>query len=403
MILFPLIALVLSPAYFNMSLPKPSPMYTAGYSAVPNMIQDSVVASDTTELNLNTYDPSCDERSSYVTCAEYRNLLLRQRGLDFFARHPKDKRRWEWLVRTTRSFPFYYTDIPGLKRLNEHDSLPWAPVDTAKRAEWKRKYSVLRRDLLANASVAMKTELYDAETSQIQVESQMVCARGEAVDLREFHKLILDWAKLALQLPPDKRGAFLFLESTAHFGMDSQCARMADQATIRNFIDAALKNPLPELRALARAQRQLMAYKTTPMPLHWATMSGQALDAKQLRGKVVVVDFWATTCSGCIDGFPRLKRLYDKYHAKGFDVVTVALDPPAKRKNVERIIARFGLPWHQALSPIGEDIMQGDAYRLYQIIALPYKFVLDPKGHLILYGHIADSEIERVLQQYLDT
>jgi thiol-disulfide isomerase/thioredoxin len=56
------------------------------------------------------------------------------------------------------------------------------------------------------------------------------------------------------------------------------------------------------------------------------TVQGPPFDLRQLRGKVVLVDFWATWCGPCVAELPHVREVYDRYHDKGFEVVGVSLD-----------------------------------------------------------------------------
>ena len=63
-----------------------------------------------------------------------------------------------------------------------------------------------------------------------------------------------------------------------------------------------------------------------PVKVSGKTLDGQPFDISQYKGKVVVVDFWATWCGPCRAELPNLKNVYEKYHDKGLEVVGVSLD-----------------------------------------------------------------------------
>jgi len=79
------------------------------------------------------------------------------------------------------------------------------------------------------------------------------------------------------------------------------------------------------------------------MPLWGADLSGNRLDENTLDGKVVLLDFWATWCGPCIAEFPHLKRLYQKYKNKGFEIVGYSVD--ADQERLRDYLARNPLPW----------------------------------------------------------
>jgi thiol-disulfide isomerase/thioredoxin len=63
-----------------------------------------------------------------------------------------------------------------------------------------------------------------------------------------------------------------------------------------------------------------------PLDLKYTAVDGKAIDLSQMRGKVVLVDFWATWCPPCREEVPNVVAAYKKYHDKGFEILGVSLD-----------------------------------------------------------------------------
>ena len=73
---------------------------------------------------------------------------------------------------------------------------------------------------------------------------------------------------------------------------------------------------------------------TKPLDLKYTAVDGSAVDLSKMRGKVVLVDFWATWCPPCRGEVPNVVAAYTKYHDQGFEIVGVSLD-----KDKERLLA----------------------------------------------------------------
>jgi thiol-disulfide isomerase/thioredoxin len=116
-------------------------------------------------------------------------------------------------------------------------------------------------------------------------------------------------------------------------------------------------------------------------PIDWKfkALDGREVDLTKLRGKIVLIDFWATWCLPCIAEMPELKALYDRYHAKGFEIIGVSLDSAADRGKLEKFVARQGMAWPQHFDGGG----RRNAYAVqYGIKSVPTKILLDRDGRV---------------------
>jgi thiol-disulfide isomerase/thioredoxin len=75
------------------------------------------------------------------------------------------------------------------------------------------------------------------------------------------------------------------------------------------------------------------------------TLDGKQIDLKDYRGKVVLVDFWATWCGPCVRELPNVRNVYDRYHADGLEIIAVSLDQ--SREQLAGFVKEHKLPWPQ--------------------------------------------------------
>lgn len=127
-----------------------------------------------------------------------------------------------------------------------------------------------------------------------------------------------------------------------------------------------------------------------PMP------NDKDLALTSLRGKVVLVDFWASWCAPCRKELPNVKRAYEKYKNKGFEILGVSLDKD--RDAWIEAISKEGLTWPQ-VSDL--KFWQSEAVQVYAIQSIPYTVLIDKEGKIIatdLRGADLDKKLSEVLK-----
>jgi thiol-disulfide isomerase/thioredoxin len=115
-----------------------------------------------------------------------------------------------------------------------------------------------------------------------------------------------------------------------------------------------------------------------PPDLEGKTPEGEIYSLYKMRGNVVLIDFWASWCGPCRRENPNVKKVYEKYHDKGFDILGVSLDrePVAWKK----AIAADGLPWHHISDLKG---WQSEHAKLYSIRSIPATILVDREGKIL--------------------
>ena len=136
-------------------------------------------------------------------------------------------------------------------------------------------------------------------------------------------------------------------------------------------------------------------------------VTGKPFSLSSLKGKVVLLDFWASWCKPCRASNPHVKDLYEKYHKKGFDVVYVA-DNDSRPADALKAIDEDGIKkYHHVLrglkeqrGPNGERMgydTSEDVSKLYAVHFLPTKYLIDRDGNIV--GKVDDDTLDAKLQE----
>jgi len=142
---------------------------------------------------------------------------------------------------------------------------------------------------------------------------------------------------------------------------------------------------------------QLKPAPEFPKDLKWETADSKPLTMAQLKGQVVIVDFWDYTCINCIRTFPHLKQWYDRYHSDGLEIIGVHKGEfkfAADADNVAKAYERLKLPYPNIADT------DDKVWDLYQCHVWPDEFLIDRNG-IVRVNHQGEgpyAEFERDIQ-----
>ncbi|AZP12597.1 TlpA disulfide reductase family protein [Undibacterium parvum] len=142
---------------------------------------------------------------------------------------------------------------------------------------------------------------------------------------------------------------------------------------------------------------QSLSAKQAAPEVSYVNLKGEKISSESLRGKVVMVNFWATSCSTCVAEMPQMVETYNKFHAQGLEFVAVAMsyDPP---NYVLNYAETRKLPFHVALD------VQGKLAQAFGDVKLtPTTYVIDKQGNILkrYVGQPSFTELHALLAKAL--
>ncbi|HEX8189718.1 MAG TPA: TlpA disulfide reductase family protein, partial [Pyrinomonadaceae bacterium] len=162
----------------------------------------------------------------------------------------------------------------------------------------------------------------------------------------------------------------------------------------RNAGEAAARGPRTNLPLPPVATSHGTTSTSVPSPRgSWTQLDGRRAGLEDLRGQVVVLDFWATYCPPCREEIPHLVRLQRQYGPKGFQVIGLNVGGEKDRPEIPEFVRLYGIQY-QLADPDAETV------RLFlaQDDSIPQTFVLDRRGRLVRHFVGYDSEVAAELE-----
>jgi thiol-disulfide isomerase/thioredoxin len=210
-------------------------------------------------------------------------------------------------------------------------------------------------------------------------------------DFEKAQPLIEEFLKVA---PKDPRAVQL-LYAASQRATDPAKAKAFEDRILKDFPDS----PFNKMIAGARQRREAIG---KPFELEFnEAITGKTLSmAKDLKGKVVVVDFWATWCGPCVAEMPKMKELYAQYKDKGVEFVGISLDQPEADGGLAALktfVKEKEIAWPQFYGGKG---WESEFPQKWGINAIPAVFVVDADGNL--FSTDARGKLETLIPELLE-
>ncbi|MBK8857353.1 MAG: redoxin domain-containing protein [Opitutaceae bacterium] len=312
-------------------------------------------------------------------------------ALKVYEAHPQDPLRWEAALIALRQPRSFVVDVkPGYEAaMAARDTAKIQSLivrDEAARAAWDRRMDALEGALFAapDVSPALLAEAYANAVYRVSLR------RGAPPAQR--------WTAMEPLIAAMERKVTDPTMLTRAFEIATRTMQAADPAAYARFLQTHSQSPIPEISRWAAGKANLESARIKAVEMKFTAVDGREVDLAQLRGKVVLIDFWATWCGPCKEELPNVLANYRKYHDLGFEVVGVSLDREQDRQKLVDYAREQGLPWPQHFD--GKGFKNEFAIR-FSVRAIPAMFLLDQAGRVAsteARGAKLEPEIRRLLK-----
>jgi thiol-disulfide isomerase/thioredoxin len=275
--------------------------------------------------------------------------------------------------------------IPGLKKIvADLDALGTADPDHLYESTQRRGEYVMFLSLFGDPAGTnrLKDEAASDEPNE-QFEGQrlqlMVRWIKSAQDANAQNDIADQIQKMAKDNPGSEDLAYqLYAMSRLGPASTDQAKRAIDIMTtsMRGEVVDSIKKQMQQSQAMA------VNLENKPLTIAGTKVDGSKFTTDDWKGKVVLVDFWATWCGPCLGEIPHVKEMYDKYHAKGLEIVGVSNDQSAEALT-KFMTDHPELPWPQLFdAPAAAKQQWNPITTGFGINGIPTMFLIDKKGVL---------------------
>ncbi len=155
-------------------------------------------------------------------------------------------------------------------------------------------------------------------------------------------------------------------------------ADSAEPAQAKAYLKQVIANTEGRLAEAAKGKLKNMEALGQPVKMSFVAVDGRKIDLAKLKGKVVLIDFWATWCGPCVAELPNVKKTYAKFNKRGFEIVGISLD--SNKDKLTNFVEDNEMSWAQHFDGKGWK----NKYAVeFGIQGIPAMWLIDKKGDLV--------------------
>ena len=264
-------------------------------------------------------------------------------------------------------------------------------------ANWEDFRKTLDRFLDINPTGASEEDI--ARIRSLDVRTQLAAAhfRDRVAGGNSHVKSILPKIVQIYRVYGDTRMAIRFAST---FTKNPESYNLTD-TDVEWFVTDLRESGIPELVALADGRDRRKDLRQKPMSFSAPLLDGGSFNVSDLRGQIVLLEFWSLNCASCISAMPKLHETFLRYKDSGFQIVSVSFDGDSNPKRVRRIIDDLALTWKVVNA---ESQWENLNIQYGWGNTVPQYMLLDRKGYLVADKYEIDrfvGGLDRLVAEHL--